>query len=88
MHEIIKKVGKMSKGIPVLDLMPGCHAERAGVMIGDRILSVNGKEVNDFNDYAIAIKDRGNSQKMVVERNGEFIDIEMVIGKPITSDSN
>jgi len=70
----------MEKGIPVLGLFPGGHAERAGVRVGDIILSVNGKEVSDFQEYAAAIKDRGASQVVVLSRNGEEMTVEMAIG--------
>ncbi len=76
--------GKIQKGIPVIDLIPGCHAERAGVQVGDYILSVNGKEINDMNDYVAAIRDRKHSQKVTVERNGEVLEIEMAVGKPVS----
>ena len=73
----------MSKGIPVLSLVPGGHAERAGVRIGDVITYVNGMEVNCIDDYADAIKDRKHLQKMIIVRDGVSMDIEMIVGSPI-----
>ena len=71
----------MTKGIEVLDLVPGSHAERAGIKRGDQLLSVNGHEVNSMGDYIDAIKDRGNSQTCVVVRDGQELTIEMAIGR-------
>jgi S1-C subfamily serine protease len=73
----------MSKGIPVLGLIPGCHAERAGIRIGDRIVKTNGFNVNSMDDYIKAIQNRRHSQTVVVLRDGMLIDIEMVIGAPL-----
>lgn len=72
----------MSKGIPVVGLVDGCHAARAGVKVGDQLLQVNGMEVNSMHDYMLAIKDRKHSQTVVVLRDGILIDIEMAIGAP------
>lgn len=78
----------MSKGIPVTDLVPGGHAERAGVRVGDIIINVNGIVVDSIDDYALAIKDRKHIQKMIIVRDGVSMDIEMIIGPKITSESN
>lgn len=34
-------------GIRVVSLLPGCFAERAGVVVGDIIIEVDGVAVND-----------------------------------------
>jgi S1-C subfamily serine protease len=78
----------MSKGIPIVYLIPGCHAERAGVRAGDIIISVNGNDVNSLDDYADAIKDRKNTQKMIIVRDGISMDIECIVGPPIDSKEN
>lgn len=78
----------MSKGIVILDLIPGSHAERAGVKRGDRLMIVNGMEVNNMEDYILAIKDRKHSQMVVVLRDGMLIDIEMAIGKAVSIGAN
>lgn len=72
----------MEKGIPVLDLIPGCHAERAGVKVGDQILKVNGQEINDIDDYVNAAALEKHTRTLVVLRNEVLIDIEMIVGPP------
>jgi S1-C subfamily serine protease len=69
-------------GIPVLGLMPGCHAERAGVKVGDLLLKVNGLPINSMEDYVAAVALKKHSQTVVVLRNGIMIDFEMARGAP------
>ncbi len=78
----------MSKGIPVLGLIPGCHAEKAGVKVGDILISANGIELNTMADYIKLVNTRGHSQTVVVLRDGELIEIEMALGKQAEGDLN
>jgi len=77
-----------NKGIPVLGLMPGCHAERAGVKVGDQIVSVNGQEINTWDDYVAASALRNHSRTVVVVREGVSLEIEMVVGPPVSERSS
>ena len=55
---------------PVVErVMPGSAAERAGVVVGDRILSVDGKAVERFEDItAEIVTGTGNRVELLVQR--------------------
>jgi len=51
------------------EVTPGSAAEKAGLAAGDRILSVNGKPVEDFSDFFLMVREsNGASLAMVVKR--------------------
>jgi regulator of sigma E protease len=58
---------------PVLgDIQPGGAAWQAGLLKGDRIKEVNGKEIDSFNNLVVEIALAGRKPiTMAVERNGE-----------------
>jgi regulator of sigma E protease len=52
-------------------------AAAAGLAEGDRILSVDGAAVEEWEDFSEAVQNaRGNSAQIVVSRNGERLDLE------------
>ena len=63
--------------------VPGSPADKAGMKIGDLIISVNGIPTPDHNAYIEAIADRGTTQKMDIIRNGQLI--EMTLELPTKS---
>ncbi len=51
---------------------PGYGAEEAGILPGDRIISVNGKRIHMYEDIAAAMEGNGtNPVDVMVERDGE-----------------
>lgn len=64
------------KGIPVLAIIPGSLADRAGVLVGDRILSVNGRECNDYEDY-IEAKELKKIMEIIVKRGEILLELEL-----------
>lgn len=79
-------------GIRVVALLPGCFAERAGVIVGDIITEVDGVEMNDLDDYVKAVELRelnsSKTMKIKVLRNEELFEIEMALGRYNPSDPN
>jgi regulator of sigma E protease len=60
-------------------LSPGMPAQQAGLQIGDRILSVDGENIASWYDLkAIIQQAEGGSQKFLVERNGQQLEINIV----------
>ena len=59
----------------------GGPAEAAGVMKGDRLISMNGKEMTQ-DEFVMAIRatNVGDVITLRVERNGETMDIDVTVG--------
>ncbi len=84
-------------GVYVVEYVEDGPADKAGFRIGDRVISVNGVAIGKTDDI-IEMRDRnnvGDTLHFVVDRNGEEIGIDLVIGdsadyqdnKTITDDS-
>lgn len=71
-------------GSPIIEprvdeVMQGSAAEKAGIQQGDLILSVNGSEIGNFDDLAIAISTRaGEEVTLVIDRGGSRVEIKAV----------
>ena len=65
----------MPVGLPIVGkLIKGMPAEGAGIMEGDRILSVNGKGADSYQAYVMAVQAVGeNPLTLVVDRGGDMI---------------
>lgn len=76
-HELLPVVGKM------VDAMP---AQSSGLMVGDRIRSINGKSIETWEDLTKTIYAAPNaSLKLEVERDGSPPVIISVVPKPTAS---
>jgi regulator of sigma E protease len=57
-------------------VMPGSAAEEAGFQVGDRILSANGRKIEEFSDLTMITRlNSGETLTFEVERNGEVLTI-------------
>jgi S1-C subfamily serine protease len=86
-----------STGVYILNVTDGSPADEAGLRAGNRqtedpsmaaggdlIIAIDGQEVRDFNDmitYLISYKSPGEAIVMTVLRDGEVLDLDLVIGK-------
>ncbi|MFP4016134.1 MAG: RIP metalloprotease RseP [Halanaerobiales bacterium] len=60
------------------DIVPGTPAAEAGLRVGDKVLEINGQEVEDWDDLVTAIKESdGSKLNFVVMRNGQKITLEI-----------
>jgi len=58
------------------EVLEGSAAERAGVLPGDRILTMDGKDVSQFNDMRKYVVLKSNNEiKTVIDRNGERLEL-------------
>lgn len=57
------------------------NAERSGLLIGDRIIMVNGKKIKCPEDWDNAMKNRGNFQRLTVIRDGKWINFTIKVEK-------
>lgn len=71
--EMRQYYGVNEDGIYVSNVTEGGVAANAGFKVGDRIISVNGKEYDETGDIASLIKSSksGDSIKFIIERNGK-----------------
>ena len=71
------------KGLIVLSLEPGGPAATAGVLIGDILVKVGGKPVDDTDDIQLVLEGHAVGEKVAVEvlRGGESRQIGVVIGE-------
>ncbi len=59
--------------VEIFDVIPGSEAEKAGVLRGDFLISINGHRINDVLDYSFFITDRTVSLKL--HRGSELFDV-------------
>ncbi|WP_373503761.1 RIP metalloprotease RseP [Aestuariivirga sp.] len=61
------------------EVLPGSAAEQAGIQKGDLVISIQGSEIRNFSDLQQAVITRaGEELAMVIERNGQRIDLVIV----------
>jgi S1-C subfamily serine protease len=71
------------KGLIVLSLEPAGPAAKAGILIGDILVSLGGKSLQDTDDVHSALEGHvvGSSIDAIISRGGESRDISVVIGE-------
>jgi RIP metalloprotease RseP len=66
----------------VRDLTAGSPADRAGLQVGDRVVSIGGQAVDEFSSLATVLKTQaGADTEVVVERDGAQITTSVVIAE-------
>ena len=69
-------------GVYCMEVTPGGPAEKAGIKVGDRLISLDGVEIKNSNDI-IVVRDShkvGDSITAVVERDGSRLTLTLVVG--------
>ena len=60
------------------EITPNSAAEEAGIMSGDRIVSVDGREVTDFNQMSdLVLLSGGDSLDIVIDRAGQRVEVSV-----------
>lgn len=73
-----------STGVYIIEVTPDSPADEAGLMNGDLIISIDGKQVNDFAEfmgYLLTYKKPGDSVEIVAIREDQEIDFELVLNE-------
>jgi uncharacterized iron-regulated protein len=71
------------RGLLIKEVMPSSNAERGGIHQGDIMISIDGETLDDHLDlvYAMNKKKAGSRTKVEIERKGEVIKLEIVLGQ-------
>jgi S1-C subfamily serine protease len=64
-------------GVPVISVVPGSAAHKAGIRKGDLIVFFNNKRVKSLVDYVRAKMLKPDRESFIVERNGESLYFEL-----------
>ena len=70
------------EGVRVQQVMPGSGAEKAGLVAGDVIITVDDGDVTDLRSFSNLLKNHvpGDSVAVTVVRGGEEITLQAVLG--------
>ena len=75
--------GDGKRGVPVLGVLPGAPADRAGVKRGDRIVKVNDKEVDQpvRLENILSVLPAGTEVRLLVDREGRRVELKATLGR-------
>lgn len=74
---LLMTLGSYMSEPKIASIQPGSAAEAAGFEIGDRILSVDGRKIDEFGDLTMITRlNTGEQLRFEVERDGETLVIE------------
>jgi S1-C subfamily serine protease len=73
----LQTIANILGGVPILGVLPGSAAERAGLRYGDIVTSVNGFATANFSEFLSAHDRARGPLTLEVFRNGEKISFEM-----------
>lgn len=73
--------GTSNGGVYIASINPGSNAEKAGFSVGDRVISVDGTQINSFSDLKKVITEHsvGDKVSFELERNGRTGTIELTL---------
>ncbi|HJC36175.1 MAG TPA: trypsin-like peptidase domain-containing protein [Candidatus Merdibacter merdavium] len=73
------QLGVDSTGVYIVQIVQGGSADLAGLQTGDRIVSVDGTEITSADEVRAALNEHstGDQMNMVIERNGDTIEVRV-----------
>ena len=75
----LQTIANILGGVPILGVLPGSAADRAGLRYGDIVTRVNGLPTTTFNEFLTAHDRSGGSLSLEVFRDGEKVSFEMSV---------
>ncbi len=85
-HDIMKSpkelttIANILGGVPILGVLPGSPAERAGLQYGDIVLRVNGVQTETFVEFLKAHESGREGLELDVFRNGAHVSVVLSPG--------
>ncbi len=69
-------VSQGEQGARVIQIYPGCPSERAGLLVGDLILAINGQKVNTLDEFVKVSEARGRTTEITlfIQRKDIFLE--------------
>ena len=82
MGVLLEDLNMSTSGIPITEVLPHSSGDRAGLIIGDRILKVDGRTMKstDQINQLMQNKDPGDLLTLRVNRKGDEVDIRITLG--------
>ena len=77
-------LGGNPAGVGITSVAGGSAAEKAGLKVGDRVKSIDGRAMTSADEVVQTVGGHapGELIRMIVERGGEELEVEAVLGKP------
>ena len=72
---------KKDKGVVVTGVDPFALGDQIGLQPGDRIIKVNGRELNDFLDFQFHTGSEDNVQLDIIKKSGEHLSLAVEVGE-------
>ncbi|MFN3466903.1 MAG: PDZ domain-containing protein [Candidatus Brocadiales bacterium] len=75
-------VSQGDQGVKVVEIYPRCPSERAGIMVGDLILEIDGQKIKTLDEFARmskAMGDRQTEASLLLIRKGKLHNLQVVI---------
>ena len=81
LQELTRNTQQYKAGLYITDIISGSGAEAAGLQAYDRIIKVDGTEVEGYTDLSKLLRDKnvGDTIEVVVERNGEEVTAQVTL---------
>jgi S1-C subfamily serine protease len=75
----LQTIANILGGVPILGVLPGSAADRAGLRYGDIVTRVNGIPTTNFNEFLSAHDRSTSALSLEIFRNGEKLCFEMAL---------
>ena|GEM_PF-941022 len=78
---VVSQGDSVSGGVKVVEIYPGCPAERAGVAAGDLIIEIDGQKIKTLDEFVKTSKARGKKDMeagLVLIRKGKLQNLRVV----------